>query len=302
MGRIAFVFSGQGDQYPGMGKELAERYPAAKAVFDMCDRIRPGTSAQCFGGAEEELKRTVNTQPCLFAVELAGAEVLLKNGIKPDAVAGYSLGEVVACTVAGAVDYETGFRIVCKRGELMQQAAEQYDTTMAAVVKLTHAQVEELCKGFPDMYAVNFNAPGHVSVAGAAERMPEFFAAVKAAGGRAIPVKVKGAFHSPFMNGAAEAFRRELENTAFQKRSIELYSNVTAQPYTDDTADLLARQVCSPVRWEAQVRGMIAAGVDTFIEVGPGKTLTGIIGKIDPDVKRYCVAELSTVLAEVKPC
>ena len=145
MGKIAFVFSGQGDQFPGMGKDLYEKYPVAKKIFDLCDDIRPGTSSQCFHGTEEELKETKNTQPCLFAMELAAANILIEKGIVPDVVAGFSLGEVVAATVSGIFDNKTGFRLVCKRGELMQREAEKYDTSMAAVVKLTPQQVKEVC-------------------------------------------------------------------------------------------------------------------------------------------------------------
>lgn len=152
MGKIAFVFSGQGDQYPGMGKELCENYPAAADVFRMCDRIRPGTIEQCFTGSAEDLKQTKNTQPCLFAFELAAVEVLLEKGMTPNTVAGFSLGEVVAATVAGCFDHETGFRLVCKRGELMQAASEYHDTSMAAVVKLTAEQVSTLCNKYSDIY------------------------------------------------------------------------------------------------------------------------------------------------------
>lgn len=302
MGRIAFVFSGQGDQFPGMGKELAEQYSAANSVFELCDNIRPGTSAQCFSGTEEELKETKNTQPCLFAMELAAASVLCEAGIKPDAVAGFSLGEVVATTFAGVADYETGFRLVCKRGELMQQAADRFDTSMAAVVKLTREQVEEACSKFTQVYPVNFNCPGQISVAGLSSQMPDFFAEVKSAGGRAIPLKVKGAFHSPFMKEAADTFAQELEQAVLKKSDITLYSNVTAKPYTDNITELLSKQICSPVRWEDIIRDMIASGIDTFIEIGPGKTLSNMIRKIDPQVKVYSASEFPTILSEVKPC
>ena len=156
MDKIAFIFSGQGDQYPGMGKDLYEAYPAAREIFDLCDRIRPGTSDQCFSGTEEALRETKNTQPCLFAVELAAANVLLTKGILPDAVAGFSLGEVAAATVSGAFDNETGFRLVCERGELMQREAEKVDTAMAAVVKLSPEQIQELCSHYSHGYPVNF--------------------------------------------------------------------------------------------------------------------------------------------------
>ena len=291
MGKIAFVFSGQGDQFPGMGKEMYETYPAAKKIYDQCDKIRPGTSAQCFHGTEEELKETRNTQPCLFAMELAAASVLIEKGITPDAVAGFSLGEVVAATVCGAFDNETGFRLVCKRGELMQSESEKFDTSMAAVVKLTPDQLQEVCDQYSDVYPVNFNCPGQITVSGLSSQMVDFFSDVKAAGGRAIPLKVKGAFHSPFMKAAAAAFAMELEKAEVKDRQIMLYSNLTAEVYTDDVTGLLSKQICSPVQWEKIIRNMIADGVDTFIEIGPGKTLTNMIRKICTDVKAISITE-----------
>lgn len=289
MGKIAFVFSGQGDQYPGMGKELAEKYPAAAEVFAVCDSIRPGTSKQCFSGTDEELKETANTQPCLFAMELAAAKVLAEKGVKPDAVAGFSLGEVTAVTFAGLVDEKTGFSLVCRRGELMQREAEKFDTSMAAVVKLSDTQVEEICSKYEQIYPVNFNCPGQVTVSGLSEHMPEFFAEVKTAGGRAIPLKVKGAFHSPFMNAAAADFKTELDKVAFSAPAVPVYSDMTAEVYGDNPVELLSGQICSPVRWEKVIRSMIESGVDTFIEIGPGATLTNMIKKISGDVKAVTV-------------
>lgn len=289
MGKIAFVFSGQGDQYPGMGKELAEKYPAAAEVFAVCDSIRPGTSKQCFSGTDEELKETANTQPCLFAMELAAAKVLAEKGVKPDAVAGFSLGEVTAVTFAGLVDEKTGFSLVCRRGELMQREAEKFDTSMAAVVKLSDTQVEEICSKYEQIYPVNFNCPGQVTVSGLSEHMPEFFAEVKTAGGRAIPLKVKGAFHSPFMNAAAADFKTELDKVAFSAPAVPVYSDMTAEVYGDNPVELLSGQICSPVRWEKVIRSMIESGVDTFIEIGPGATLTNMIKKISGEVKAVTV-------------
>ena len=291
MGKVAFVFSGQGDQHPGMGKELVEACPVAAAVYEMCDRLRPGTSAQCFSGTAEELMETKNTQPCLFAMELAAAAVLQEKGVKPDAVAGFSLGEVAAATVAGVFDQETGFRLVCRRGQLMQAAADRFDTAMAAVVKLTAAQVQELCSRFSGIYPVNFNCPGNITVSGLASQMPDFSAAVKAAGGRALPLKVKGAFHSPFMQEAANAFQKELDRAVLRKPEIPLYSNLTARPYGDGAVKLLSGQICSPVQWEKLIRNMIADGIDTFIEIGPGRTLTNMIKKTVPEVNTRTVME-----------
>ncbi len=299
MGKIAFVFSGQGDQFPGMGKEICEKYPAAKEIFDLCDRIRPGTSNQCFSGTEEELKETKNTQPCLFAMELASAQVLMEKGICPDSLAGFSLGEVVAATVAGAFDKETGFRLVCKRGELMQSAAEKFDTSMAAVMKMEPEKLQEVCGKYEGIYPVNFNCPGQITVSGLAANMPAFFSEVKEAGGRAIPLKVRGAFHSPFMKEAAEAFAKELETAEVKKPSLTLYSNMTAKPYEDNVRELLSSQICNPVQWEKIIRDMIEEGVDTFVEIGPGKTLTNMIKKINPDVK---AASVNEYISEVEGC
>ena len=299
MGGIAFLFSGQGDQFPGMGKELYDRYPAAAEVFDLCEELRPGTLRQCFWGSEEELKETMNTQPCLFAYELAAAAVLRERGVSPGALAGFSLGEVAAAAFSGLVDLTTGFTLVCRRGLLMQREAERFDTSMAAVLKLGPEPVRELCAAHGGVYAVNFNCPGQVSVSGLTGQMPSFFADVKKAGGRVVPLKVRGAFHSPFMKNAAEDFAEILARTDFRTPGIPLYSDMTAGLYGSDPARLLSGQICSPVLWEQTVRNMRAAGLDTFIEIGPGRTLTNMMKKIDPEAAAYTVTEY---LEEVLPC
>ncbi len=299
MGKIAFVFSGQGDQYPGMGKDLYEKYPAAQKIYELCDGIRPGTSAQCFEGTEDELKETKNTQPCLFATELAAASVLIEKKIIPDAVAGFSLGEVVAATISGIFSNETGFRLVCKRGELMQHEAEKFDTSMAAVVKLTPEQVCLVCSRYADVYPVNFNCPGQITVSGLSSQMEGFLAEVKTAGGRAVPLRVRGAFHSPFMKEAANAFAEELANAEVGKRTVTIYSNMTAEPYTENATELLSKQICSPVQWEKTIRNMMDNGIDTFVEIGPGKTLINMIKKISADVRAVSVTEY---LSEAESC
>ncbi len=282
MGRVAFVFSGQGDQYPGMGKELAKQYPAAAAVFSMCDSIRPGTSRQCFSGTEAELKETKNTQPCLYAMEMAAAAVLIQKGILPDAAAGFSLGELSAAAAGGIFDYETGFRLVCERALLMHRESQKQESFMAAVLRLSKEETEELCKKYPQVYPVNYNCPGQITVSGLAEQKEAFLSAVKEAGGRAVPLSVSGAFHSPFMKQAAEDFAAVLSSCSLKKSIIPVYSNMTAMPYKEEPEKLLSGQIKSPVLWEALITQMIADGIDTFIEIGPGKTLTNMIRKISP--------------------
>ena len=288
---VAFVFSGQGDQFPGMGKSFYDASAGARAIFDGCDAIRPGTSGTCFSGTAEELKQTAVTQPCLFAMEMAAAAALREAGVIPDAVAGFSLGEVAAAAFAGIYDLETGFRLVCRRGELMQRESEKFDTSMAAVLKLSEAQVRALCGRYTDLYPVNFNCPGQITVSGLREQMAPFLADVKEAGGRGVPLKVSGAFHSPFMAEAAGAFRKELDAVELKAPRIPLYSDLTARPYEEDAAELLSKQICNPVRWETLVRNLIAAGIDTFVEIGPGKTLTNLIRKTDPAVRALTAGE-----------
>ena len=255
MAGIGFLFSGQGDQFPGMGKALYDTYPAAKQVFDACEALRPGTLDQCFRGTEEELKQTANTQPCLYALELASAAVLRERGIVPAAAAGFSLGEIAAAAAAGLYDLETGFRLVCRRGALMQRAAGNFDTSMAAVVKLTPETVRELCGRYSQVYPVNFNCPGQITVSGLREQMVPFSADVKAAGGRAIPLKVAGAFHSPFMNEASRAFAGELDRVPLAAPRIPppkgSMTKATAKPApllmpnTSGPARGLAKAVCN---------------------------------------------------------
>ncbi len=300
MGKIAFVFSGQGAQYPGMGQELAEISPAAKAVFDLADAIRPGTSEQCFHGTKEDLVITSNTQPDMFAVEVAAASALLEAGITPDCLAGFSVGEISALGFSGAVSVEDAFRLVCRRGELMQEASNEVSTGMTAVVKLSPAQVEELAAGFDQVYPVNYNSAGQTVCAGLSTSMPDFRAAVKAAGGRAIPLKVAGAFHSPFMHSAAVGLVDVLAPMEIGAPKYPLYSNVTARPYEEGKyKELLSQQVENPVRWQSIVENMIADGVDTFIEVGPGNTLTGLIKRINSDVTALNVEDAATLQAAV---
>lgn len=303
MGKIAFVFAGQGAQHSGMGKDFYDSNAAAKAVFEEAEALRPGTLAQCFESDEAVLKETKNTQPDMFVVELATAAALTASGIRADMTAGFSLGELAALCYAGAGTFADLFKLVTQRGALMQQAAEEQPTAMVAALKLSAEKVEEIAAGFDNVYPVNFNCPGQVSCSGLAEEIKAFSAAVKEAGGRAVPLKVKGGFHSPFMKTAAAAFAEALAAVPLKSLSIPVYANCSGAPYGSDVAATLAQQMANPVRWETSVRNMIAAGVDTFIEIGPGDTLCGMIRRIDGNVRRYTcgsVEEMNKILEEVK--
>lgn len=305
MGKIAFVFSGQGAQYGGMGESFYDVSPAAKQLFDSCDKLRPGTINQTFFGSDEELKKTSNTQPCMYLTEIAAAISLNEKGVFADGCAGFSLGEISALAYGGAYSYEDGFRIVSKRGCLMEEAAEGLDTAMAAVLKLDKAAVCEAVSKYEQLYAVNFNSPAQIVVSGAATSVEAFSNEVKALGGRAVPLAVSAAFHSPFMNKAAEGFLAELSGYEIKQPKISVYSNVSAKPYDERTnvAENLSAQIKSPVLWQQTVENMIADGFTDFIEVGPGKTLCGLIKKISKDVRVYSAEteeQTREIAAEVK--
>lgn len=300
MGKIAFVFSGQGAQYPGMGKSLYDASPAARQVFDTADSIRPGTSKQCFEGTAEELSVTKNTQPCLYCVDLAAARALEEAGVHADFAAGFSLGEVAALTFGGVFTDEDGFSFVCERARAMQQAAEENPGAMAAVLKLSNETVEQLCKEFSQVWPVNYNCPGQLTVAGERTQLAEFCKKAAEAGGRAVPLAVSGGFHSPFMESAAEQLDAALGKIPMRKPQLPVYANFTAGPYGDDGRALLVNQVKNPVRWQETVENLAARGVDAFIECGAGKTLSGLVKKTLKDAMVLRVEDAETLNAAVE--
>ena len=302
MGSVAFLFAGQGAQHPAMGVDLIEASPAAAEVFAIADEVRPGTSEQCRSASKEELSQTENTQPCVFVHDLAAATALRERGVVPAACAGFSLGEVAALTFAGAFDTRTGFELVCERAALMAAAAERHPGGMRAVIKLDAAQVENLAaQAGEDCWPVNYNSPQQTVVAGAPEALQELDVLVKEAGGRAMKVAVSGAFHSPYMAEATEGLATYIQaGHAPSPLLIPVMANMTAAPYPADpraASDVMANQVSHAVRWVDTLHALQTQGIDTFIEVGPGKTLSGLVKRTLSDVRVYSCETAEQVAA-----
>ena len=280
MGKIAFVFAGQGAQYGGMGQSLYQTSKAARELLDQAEALRPGTLQQCFSGTKETLSLTLNTQPCLMAVGCACAAALLENGVRPDGLAGFSLGEIPAVAVSGMLTFSQAFTLVNFRAEAMHACAAAHPGGMAAVLKLEDSQVEALCAAF-GAYPVNYNCPGQVVCAMGAEAMAPFADAVKAAGGRALALNVSGGFHSPFMREAAQALQAYAQTLPFTPPALPLYANATCGLYTAGEAPtLLGMQVDHPVRWTQLIQTMLTENYTDFIEIGAGTTLSGLLQKI----------------------
>ncbi|MBE0601093.1 MAG: ACP S-malonyltransferase [Firmicutes bacterium] len=280
MGKIAFVFAGQGAQYPGMGQSVYQASAAAKAMLDQAEQLRSGTLDQCFAADKETLSLTINAQTCLMAVDCACAAALTEAGIAPDGLVGFSLGEIAALGMSGMLSFGQAFTLVGKRARFMQDCAQENPGGMAAVVKLEDEQVEALCQAH-GAYPVNYNSPGQVVCAMSLETMDAFAQAVKDAGGRALPLKVSGAFHSPFMADAAKKLGDYAKTLTFSEPEQPLYANATCGLYTaKDAPALLSMQVDHPVRFTRLIRDLLASDYTDFIEVGPGTVLSGLIQKI----------------------
>lgn len=303
MGKIAFLFAGQGAQSVGMGKDLYDNNAAAKAVFDMGEAIRPGSESMCFEGPGEALTQTENTQPCLFLTDLACARALEAAGVKADVAAGFSLGELPALAFAGVLSDDDAFRLVTLRGQKMSECASKHPGSMVAALKLDNAKVEEVCAGFKNVYPVNYNCPGQLSCAGAVEELDAFVDAVKAAGGRAVKLAVSGAFHTPFMAETTQALAAKLETMQVNAPELTLYSNLTGEVYPSQKEQIIetvSKQASNSVRWEKTIRDMAANGVDTFIEVGAGTTLSGLVKRTLTDVRVFNVCDMATLEETVK--
>lgn len=300
----AFVFSGQGAQCPGMGLDAFNSSTEAAKIFEIADMVRPGTSKQCFEGTKEELSLTENTQPCLLAVDLAMAKACQQAGIEVSACAGFSLGEIAALSLAGAFTTKEAFDLICHRANLMSRASQKHPGAMYAVLGLTDEAVEDICKNMEDCYPVNYNCPGQVVCACTQTQADNFSQEIKNKGGRTRKLAVSGAFHSPFMNEVAEGLKDILNTIVFKEPVLTVYANKTALPYNgnpeSEQKNLLAQQASSPVLWTKTIQKMVEDGIDTFIEVGAGKVLCGLIAKINPEVRVLHASEILNYKGEEK--
>jgi len=307
--KTAYLFPGQGAQHVGMGKDLYEAYPAARRIFDQAEEVTGIPLRRlCFEGPEEQLARTDVGQPAIFAASAATLAVMddllspvQLESIEPDFVAGLSLGEYTALYAAGAIDFEPCLKLVTKRGELMQQAAASQPSAMLSVIGLGPEQAQQLCEAAGDgqlLTCANFNCPGQIVLSGhveACERAAELAEQYGASG--SVPLKVAGAFHSEIMAPAAEAFAEELDEVNFDELLVTVVANVDAQAYggTHQIKDKLTAQLVSPVRWQQSMEMLLAEGVETFYEIGPGRVLAGLMRRIDRKTRVTCLKDRSSV-------
>ncbi len=294
MGKLAFMFPGQASQYPGMGKDIAEKFPAAAAAFAEADRaLGFSLSSICFEGNEEALKQTANTQPGILTVSVAAYRVLEEKGIRPDYVAGHSLGEFSALVAAGSLKFAEAVRLVRRRGEYMQEAVPEGEGAMAAILGISPGQVAELCRKSAEKEIVapaNLNSPEQTVISGHAAAVKRAVELASQAGAkRAVILPVSAPFHSELMRPAALRLATDLHSTELGPLAIPLVTNVDAEIITsgDEARNALIRQVTLPVLWEESVRVLLEQGVTTFVEVGPGRVLSGLLRQIDRSV--HCV-------------
>ncbi|MCM3131942.1 ACP S-malonyltransferase [Paenibacillus polysaccharolyticus] len=304
MGKIAFVFPGQGSQKVGMAKDAYESVPASAEVFRTADEaLGFSLSNLIFEGPDTELKQTSNTQPALLTASIALLEAFKEKGIEADYAAGHSLGEYSALVAAGVISFEDAVQIVRVRGQYMEEAVPEGQGAMAAVLGAEREALGVLCRDVSESgHAVelaNINCPGQIVISGVKEGVAAVSERVKEAGGkRAIALEVSGPFHSSLMKSAADRLADKLSTVTFSPAKVPVVANVTARPVENGQfQNLLTTQVYSPVLWEDSVRWLIEQGVDTFVEIGSGNVLTGLIKKTDKTVKLYNVNSLVTLEA-----
>lgn len=302
MGKLAFVFAGQGAQAVGMGKELAENFDCAMKVFDEAsDALGFDIKDMIWNGDKETLMITENTQPTIVTMSVAALRVLEEKGIKPDVVAGLSLGEYTAHIASGSMKFADGVRLVKKRGKYMQEEVPVGKGAMAAIIALSAEQVRECCKEASKVgvcTGANFNCPGQIVVSGEVAAVEKCCELAKEMGAkRAMMLPVSAPFHCEMLIGAGEKLAKELENVEISDMQIPVITNVTADYVAskDDIKPLLIKQVSNSVLWEDTIRRMIDDGVDTFVEVGPGKALSGFIKKITKDANVYNVEDIASL-------
>ncbi|WP_371371304.1 ACP S-malonyltransferase [Sporomusa aerivorans] len=303
MGKLAFVFPGQGSQAVGMGKELFEKYDTVKAIFKAADEaLGFSISDMCFNGPEDELKKTYNTQPAILTVSIACHEVLKQHGVTPDIVAGHSLGEYSALVAAGALSFTDAVQLVRKRGQFMQEAVPLGEGSMAAILGLDRDKVIDICRQVEaevgSVQAVNFNCPGQIVIAGKTAAVEKANELLKAAGAkRAVSLPVSAPFHSTLLQPAARKLAVELDKVGVHDARMPVVFNVNGQITTQGAAikELLVKQAASPVLWEDCVAQIASFGATTFVEVGPGKVLTGFTKKIAKDVETLNIEDMTSL-------
>jgi [acyl-carrier-protein] S-malonyltransferase len=305
MNKTALLFAGQGAQAVGMGKDLAEAFPAAKQWFDRANAaLGYDLAGICFAGPETELTKTENAQPGIFLVSWVAFQLLRERApaLAFGATAGLSLGEFTALTAAGVMSFEDGLKVVRQRGQYMQEACETTRGGMAAIIGLDEGPTREVCAA-AGVELANLNCPGQLVISGAAENIGQACELARAKGAkRALPLAVDGAYHSKLMAGAQPKLRAALSAAAIKTPVVPVVSNVTAQPH-GNAADIQARlveQVTSSVRWEESMRYLLAQGFTRFIELGPGKALSGFMKRIDGNAQMLNVADVASLEATVK--